>query len=257
MTEEVVEGGQESVQEVKLTPIQEKALDQGWKPKEQFEGDESEFIDAAEFVRRGELFQKIEHQSKELKSVKQALEAFKQHHSKVAESEYNRALKSLQESRKQAFVDGETEKAFAIEEQIEEVKAEKATAQREAATPAVQELNPEFVAWTGKNPWYQSDRAMRSYADSVGLDLARQGFSPSEVLRKVEEDVRKEFAHKFTNPKRDRPNAVEGTSRGGVSVQRGTVEMDSGEREVMRKLVRAGALTEAEYMVEFKRMKGL
>ena len=79
---------QEQTQEKQFSAIEQKALDQGWRPKEEFDGDPDAFIDAPEFVRRGELFSKIEHQSKELKAVKAALDALKTHHSRVKEVEY-------------------------------------------------------------------------------------------------------------------------------------------------------------------------
>lgn len=253
-TKDAPEGAIDQQEEApKLTAVQEKALEQGWKPKDQFEGDEDEFIDAPEFVRRGELFGKIEHQSKELKMVKQALDAFKQHHSKVAENEYNRALKALQEQRKQARVDGEFEKADALDEQIDEVKAQKAEV---VNLPPVQELNPEFVAWSDKNTWYNSNKVMRAAADAIGIAHARAGVSPDQVLKLVEKEIREEFPHKFSNPARDRPNAVESSSRSGSSVQRSTAVLDEGEREVMRKIVRSGVMTEAEYMAELKKVKG-
>lgn len=258
MTEEVTapEGGaiDQKVEAPALTPIQEKALEQGWKPKDQFEGEEDEFIEAAEFVRRGELFGKIENQSRELKMVRQALDALKTHHGKVAENEYNRALKALTEQRKQARQDGEFEKADQIDEQIDQVKSEKAEVQ--AAIPQVQELNPQFVQWTEKNTWYNSNKAMRAAADAIGIAHARAGASPEEVLKLVEKEIRTEFPHKFTNPSRDRPNAVESSSRSGSSVQRSTAALDEGEREVMRKIVRSGVMTEAEYMAELKKVKG-
>ncbi len=258
MSEELKDTDQQEVQqeEVKLTPIQEKAIAQGWKPKDQFEGDEAEFIDAPEFVRRGELFGKIESQSKELKMVRQALDAMKQFQSQIADKEYQRALKSLQETRKQAFADGDTEKAFAIEEQIDEVKEQAAEIRRVAQTPAVQELNPDFVAWTEKNSWYNTNKAMRAAADAIGVAHARAGLGQQEVLRLVEKEIREEFPHKFTNPNRERPNAVEGSSRSGTSVQRSAPAMNDQERDIMRKIVRSGVMTEAEYLSEFKKMKG-
>lgn len=109
-------------QERQLSAIEQKAIEQGWRPKEEFDGDESEFIDAPEFVRRGELFTKIEHQSKELKQVRQALEALKTHHNRVKETEYARALKELEAARKQALVEGEHDRFFALEEKIDEIK---------------------------------------------------------------------------------------------------------------------------------------
>ena len=91
--EQVVEKTPEQVkEEPQYTEIQLKAIDQGWIPKEEFDGDPEAFIDAAEFVRRGELFEKIEKQSKQLKAVREALEAFRIHHSKVKENEYFNGL---------------------------------------------------------------------------------------------------------------------------------------------------------------------
>lgn len=259
MTEDVKPTGEEEVkqEEVQLSPIQEKALSQGWKPRDQFEGSDEEFIDAPEFVRRGELFGKIETQSRELKTVRQALDALKQFQSQIAEREYQRALKSLQETRKQAFVEGDTEKAFAIEEQIDEVKQQAAEIRRQAQAPVVQELAPEFVAWTEKNPWYNTNKAMRAAADSIGLEHARAGVPQAEVLKLVEKAIREEFPHKFSNPNRERPNAVESSSRTGTSVQRASGPvMNDQERDIMRKIVRSGVMTEAEYIAEFKKMKG-
>lgn len=258
MAEEIVvpaEGASEGGNTEQLTPVQQKALDQGWKPKEQFEGEEDEFIDAPEFVRRGELFGKIEHQGKELKAVKQALDAMKQHNSKIEQSAYDRALKSLQDSRKQAVIEGEHEKAFAIEDQIEGVKAEKARIQVEAQRPAVPEVNPQFQTWMDKNTWYVKDVAMQAVADRVGLEMARRGIPQDEVLRKVVDEVKQAFPHKFQNENRERPTAVEGSTRSGSSVTRSNDTLSEDERNIMRKIVATGALTEAEYRKQLKTSK--
>ena len=123
---------QAPAQEVKADPYEAKALEMGWRPKEEWDGDEADFIDAKEFVRRQPLFEKIEHQSKAIKQLTQAFEALKTHHTKVKESEYERALKSLKEARKDALREGETERALAYEEKIEEVEQQKADFDQEA-----------------------------------------------------------------------------------------------------------------------------
>ena len=105
--------------EVKVDPFEQKALDMGWRPKEQWDGPEEDFIDAKEFVRRQPLFEKIEHQNKALKQLEKAFEALKTHHTKVKESEYQRALKTLKEAKKEALREGETERALAYEEKID------------------------------------------------------------------------------------------------------------------------------------------
>lgn len=253
MTEEIKS---EQTEERQFSPVEQKAMEQGWRPKEDFSGDPETFIDAPEFVRRGELFDKIEHQSKELKQVKAALDALKQHHSKVREVEYDRALKALQSARKQALVDGETERFLDLEQRIEEVKEEKATFDAELKSVDTQQsgtANPEFISWMEKNPWYTKDEAMQAYADKLGSKLAAQGHTPSRVLTMVEQEIKKEFAHKFQNQKATRPQAVESSSRGGAKPD--SFVMSEDERSIMRKLVRAGAMSEQEYIAELKKTR--
>lgn len=262
MSEELdnVGGGepQEQAQEKQYSAIEQRAMEQGWRPKEEFEGDPDAFIDAPEFVRRGELFSKIEHQSKELKAVKAALDALKQHHSKVKEVEYERALKALQNARKQALVEGETERFLELEQRIEEVKEEKEEFDKGISAvkaEPVRDINPEFTAWVDRNSWYESSKPMRAYADKLGVELAQEGYEPSEVLRLVEKEIKKEFAHKFQNQKASRPQAVESAGRSGAKVD--TFQMTDEERNIMRKMVRGGALTEQEYIKQLKELKGV
>ena len=79
MTEEVKVLESEKQEVVPTEPInnepsdiEQRAMDLGWRPKEDFEGDEATFIDAAEFVRRQPLFDKIESMGRELKETKRS-----------------------------------------------------------------------------------------------------------------------------------------------------------------------------------------
>jgi len=247
---------QEQTQEKSYSAVEQKAMEQGWRPREEFDGDPDAFIDAPEFVRRGELFSKIEHQSKELKAVKAALDALKTHHSRVKEVEYDRALKALQNARKQALVEGETERFLELEQRIEEVKEEKEEFDKElksVQSEPVRDISPEFTAWMDKNPWYDTSKPMRAYADKLGIELAQEGHTPSQVLQMVEREVKKEFAHKFQNQKAARPQAVESPARSGGKAD--SFQLTDDERTIMRKLVRAGAMSEQEYIAELKKTR--
>lgn len=245
----------EQTNEPQYSAVELEAIDQGWIPKDEFDGDPDKFIDAPEFIRRGELFKKIESQSKELKQVRQALEAFKTHHSKVKEAEYNRALKALNDARKQAFVDGEHEKAFAYEEQIESIKAEKDAVVRQATEPVSDpsEYTAQFQDWVGKNQWYETDELMRGAADTLGVKLHQQGLSPSEVLNEVEKRIRKEFAHKFS-VNRNKPSPVEGSTRSGGNKSE-SFAMSDEEATIMKKIVNTGVMTKEQYIAELKRTR--
>lgn len=242
----------------KVDPYVQKALEMGWRPQEEWDGDEADFIDAKEFVRRQPLFEKIEHQHKAIKELQKAFDALKTHHTKVKESEYQRALKSLKDARKEALREGETERALAYEERIEDIEQQKSEFEQEARkidTPTEQTAHPEFVAWRNQNRWYDKDEELRDFADSYGITLAKKGKPPAEVLDAVAKQVRKVFPEKFTNPNRDKPGAVESPSRKGSSQD--TFQMTEDERRIMKTIVRAGGITEAEYLKELKRVKGL
>jgi len=247
----------EQTQEKEYSAIEVKAIEQGWIPKEEFDGDESEFIDAPEFVRRGELFSKIEKQSKELKAVRQALDAFRTHHSKVKEMEYERALKTLKEARREATATGDHERALALEDKIDEVKAEKETIVRESQATQVQEddsYTPQFESWVSRNEWYENNKVMRKAADALGKDFYNEGYSPTEVLVMVEKEIRKEFAHKFAAPASTRKTAVESTTRGAPKGD--DVAMTAEEIDIMRKIVAVTpGYTEADYKKELKALK--
>lgn len=253
-TEQLPEGTEQPVSD----PFTERAMELGWRPQEEWTGAPEDFIDAKEFVRRQPLFEKIEHQSREMKALRAAFDAFKTHHSKVKEAEYNRALAALKTEKRRALSEGETERALVIEDKIDEIQEQKQQFETEAASVATQEVaqpRPEFVRWQQENTWYGKDRAMTAYADRLGVELANQGYSPEEVLTRVTRDVRDEFKHKLTNPKRDRAGAVESGSRVGRSSEP-EFQLSDDERRIMNRLVAAGGLTKEEYIKELKRVRG-
>ena len=89
---QVEQTSNEPVTETTVDPYEAQAREQGWRPKEEFEGDASKWRPAKEFIERGELFGKIDSMGKELKETRKALKMLQEHHSKVRETEYANAL---------------------------------------------------------------------------------------------------------------------------------------------------------------------
>jgi hypothetical protein len=262
MTEEVL-GNEPSATEAEpkgeVSPVEQEAMEQGWVPKDEFQGEEHKWVDAGEFIRRGELFKKIEHQSHELKEVRKALQGFKEHYTKVKETEYNRALKELKAEFKHATREGEFDRADQLEAEIEAVEQEATEVRKEVeAATREQTVHPEFADWTAKNSWYLSQPHMKIFADNEGTKLARQGLTPSEVLKRVEAEVRKEFPTKFKNPNQDRPGAVEGTTNRGITRgAKDSFQLNEQQERVMNNLVRQGVLTKEEYVADLKKQLGV
>jgi hypothetical protein len=252
-TEQVASEQQEAPQ---LTDIEQRALEMGWRPKEEFAGNEDDFIDAKEFVRRKPLFDKIESQSKEIKNVRKAVEALKEHYSAREAAAVQTALGKLKEARQEAITNADGAAFDEIDTEIKRVEKEADRLQKlDTEQTAEPELHPEFVSWVNRNSWYGNVGYMRKWADDYGVELARQGLSPAEVLKKVETAVKKEFAHKFTNPNKAGAPDVEagGRSSGGKSADK--FELTPQEEKVMKTLVSTKVMTKEDYIAQVKAMR--
>lgn len=260
MTEENKQEGQEQQVAPELSPIEQKALEMGWRPKEEFEGEEDDFIDAKEFVRRKPLFDKIEGQSKELKAVRKAIDALKEHYSQREEAAVTSALKRLKAARKEAIENSDGENFENIDLEIKRVETEAAKIKELQRAETVPEIHPEFTGWVNKNPWYRDTGYMRNWADDFGskLHMANPDLTPSQVLKKVEEAVRKEFPHKFTNPnKQNAPDVENGRQAGRSTEGKGNSvesQLDERSRKIMNDLVRSKTMTKDEYLKQWKEM---
>lgn len=242
-----------------LSRIQEEAIQQGWRPREDFDGEEDEFIDAPEFVRRGELFRKIEAQSKEMKDMKRALQHLAKHNQEIAKVEYEKALKDLRAQKKEALAEGDADRVVEVDERIDLVKDQQKILQQqqlEQVREAVA-IDPQFAQWTSKNQWYENDKRMRAYADSLGIQLAQEGMSPADVLKEVEKEVKQRYPEKFRNPNRDKPGAVEGArARPNARSADDSVEMSDDQKKIMNTIVNSGAISKEEYLKQFKAIQG-
>lgn len=254
MDENLAQEGTET-KDVEINPVETQAMDSGWVPKEQYHGEEHKWVDAGEFLRRGELFKKIEDQSKQLKDVRVALNEMKKLHSQVREVEYKRALDALRVQKKTALEEGDAEAVIAADERIDLVKEQVSQLKVQESNDQIVEPqtdHPEFAQWTTQNNWYNTSTPMKAFADALGRELSQAGNSPSEVLKKVAVEVRKEFPHKFKNPNQEKAGAVEtGVQR---NASRTNFTLTDEQRRIMHTFVKTGALTEKEYIESLKKI---
>lgn len=255
MTEET-QVQENAPEQVEVSPVVQEAMAQGWVPKEEFQGDEHKWVDAGEFLRRGELFKKIEQVSKTAKQAQQTLAEFKAHYARVKETEYQNALRALKSERRNAMAEGDFERVEAIEEKMEGVKTEAASIKEEVAVQPP-EVHPEVAAWVESNPWYNKDADMRAVADGIALQLNKEGVTGSELLKSIDVKIRKIFPTKFTNPNRERPSAVESTSAKGTTRVKDDFQLSEQETRIMNGFVRDGLMTKEQYIADLKAVKGI
>lgn len=249
MVEETVVGKEEVPEQEEPSQVEQQATKDGWRPKEEWDGNPDDWKDAKSFVRDGELFKKIEEVKRENKNLRKTVTTLKGHYEKVKETEYARALATLKEQKKEALREGDTDRAVDLDDKIDAKRAEFDEDKRQEALNQVEEPqpHPDFQAWVNKNKWYETNGEVKEFADTVGMAYKKQHLnaSPKEVLQYVEERVAKGYPELFKNPRKDAPNTVE-TGKGPRKAGSKVVLTDM-EEAVMKKLVRSGALTEEQY----------
>ena len=234
------------------------AREMGWRPKEEWEGDPDKWRDAKEFVERGELYGKIDTLGRDLKETRKALKMLQEHHAKVKETEFAKAVQELKALQKQHLEAGDSDKYLETTELLTDLKAEqKAREVIQDVTP--KQPDPRFVSWVDQNKWYSNDQEMRRYADTIGLGYANAnpGIDPTEVLSYVTQEVKVRFKDKFVNPNRNKPSAVEGQGSNAPSKKSDSFEMTEEERKVMNTFIRSNIMSKEDYIKELKLMKGV
>lgn len=251
---EATESGTESAQGTQptYTDSEKAAMAQGWVPEDQYDGS-AKWRTAEDFLDRGELFAKIDEQKRRASALEGTLHEVKRHLKVVRETEYKRAINQLLANKKNALDEGDSERVVAIDEQMNTVKADAARSLQAMDQPIqVSQTHPQLQVWINRNPWYEQDVAMRTYADNYGTNLAARGMTDiREILQEVERSTKKEFSNKFTNPNRSRPGSVEGGGAKG-NQSRDSFQLNEAETKMMNRFVRAGVMTKDQYIADIK-----
>ncbi|MEX0932328.1 MAG: hypothetical protein WDZ61_00340 [Parcubacteria group bacterium] len=237
-----------SREEHEPSETEQKAMSQGWVPKDQWDDSKGPWRSAEQFVDRGELFDKINSLKTEIYNIKRDYNLLADHHRKVSETEYKRAFENLKQERSKAAEEGDTAAVVKYSDQIDELKEQ----QRQDAPKQVSQsvLTTQMQEWVSKNAWYNNDPELRTAADSLGGGYAQAnpGVPFEKVLEYVTERVTKLYPEKFPS-KRAKPNGaalVEGTTNHpnpSVSGSRSKgklseADLSQDERKVMDTLIK-------------------
>jgi hypothetical protein len=240
--------------------IEDRAREQGWRPKEEFDGDASKWVSAETFVAKGELIDRIESLGKKLKESEKTMKMLTEHHAKVKESEFKRAVDFLKAQKKTAYENGDVDKIIELDDQIAEVRETQKAQKFQEQVNDTPEIHPAYKSWVSENKWYENNKEMRADADAFGEAYARNNpdKTPEEVLEYVTKKIKRTYIDEFENPNRKKPSAVEGNGSGGrqQGSSIGSMSLSEEETKVMNTFVRNGVMTKEDYLKELKAMRG-
>ena len=206
--QEEVSEVQEEVKEVrKVSESEKKAMQFGWKPRDEFEGDEGEWKPAKAFLEYGDMVGKI-------RELEKTIDALVKHNANIEETTRERVIEELKQKQRDAVEIGDIDSVHQITDKIAEMKY------KPANMPPADNMPPEVREFLNRNGnWYNSttadNAAMSAYAIKRDneLLLSHPNTTMGERLLMVENDVKKTFAHKFNNPAQERPQVVTAPSR--------------------------------------------
>lgn len=203
----------EKIEEVAPTEKEQKAMDLGWRPKDEYEG-EKRWVDAEEFLERQELYDGIHKANRKAKKLEKVVETLLVHNKKIEEVAVQKALDALKQEKKDAAKDNDIERVVIIDEKIEQIK--ETSKGNKVVEPPVQHVLDEFKE---NNPWFDPespdyDEDMETYAHGVGTKLERShpDWAHEKLLSEVAKQTKKAFEHKLQNTNRKTPNKVSGKS---------------------------------------------
>lgn len=177
--------------------VEQAAREMGWRPKEEFRGDTSKWVDAETFVSRGENFIPILRADREklrgevaetkaaltetqraLKASQEAIEALQQYHAEDTARQVEKAKKDLVKQLKQARDEGDVEAEVEIQDELTKIRTAQAAAPAPApkpaaapAAPAAPAVDPDQAVWLEANTWFKTSPRLRGLAMGVAEEL--------------------------------------------------------------------------------------
>src|SRR4051812_20280734 len=212
------------------TDIEGRARRMGWRPKEEFRGPDTKWVDADQFVERGESElpvlrerfralddrfsrqeQKLVGSEKKLTTAEtkidnltQVLTEFRDYARQGEERAYNRAKRDLEAQMRTATAMADTAQYDAAKAELDNLeRAKPAPKPADAPKPEPQastpEVAPEVQDWVRGNEWFERDPTLRAYATALHGELLKEkpGLSLKDNLEEVTDNVKKTFASKF------------------------------------------------------------
>jgi len=195
---------------------EETAINQGWRPEAEFEGNAEDWRDARSFVEKGELFNVIHSMKRDAKVTKQALLDQSSMIEMAADNARNKLLAELKEARIEAKEEQDYAREDKINDKIDELKT-KAKESKEKAVEDAPAQEPTYVItpmeraeWMASNPWYSMDQVAANSANMLSESYlqSKPEATGREILEYVSSTMRNSRPDLFVNKNRSKPSTV-------------------------------------------------
>lgn len=255
-TEEVPEEPTEEVQDSSLETI---AIEMGWKPKSEFQGNDEDYVDAATYIRRSKdiqdtMRQHLKENKRKLTALEKGIEDLRQHNERVYKVQLEKQkeeIERLRQERRTAIEEGDVDKVEALEQ-----KMSKLSEKPEEKPQVDPEQYSMFTEWIKGNQWYnldgvtEGDADMTAYADNLADLPEYQALPYKQRLNKVTAKVKEMFPEHFKGNGKPKAavNPVEAPRMKAAQKKFSARDLNDDQKSIMRNFVRSGIMSEQEYI---------
>lgn len=212
--------------------IEERATRMGWQPREKYRGPADKWVDADEYIDRGErmlpllqernrtLDRTVQSLQREMREQGQTLATMLQATRRAEQVGYKRARAELEQKRAKAVAEADTATFNEAEREIRDLgpepavdaPASRSNGSGNGAAPAASATNPVVDAWVRRNRWFNGSKAANSWAIGMLADLeAEDPETPlEENLAEVSRRARSVFPDLFPASRRAAAPADDG-----------------------------------------------
>lgn len=264
----------------KLSEDEREAFDLGWRPESLFrgksrDGQDKPFEDHKKFLDKVKntapaLNERLRHEVEGKKALERELEAMREETRKMQELLRRREERELKKEEFSIEVEleearslGEVDRALAAERKKAHLEREKLTLKQfePQVAPNKQEVSADIIAFGARNPWFQSDDVLRTYA--MGFDtqlLSQYGNALPEAarLKMVEDNVKLKFPEKFSTQAKAAAPGVESAKNsayapasarkaGGMAFD----QLNEFDKSLAMAMIKKGQTTKEKFMDEY------
>lgn len=179
--------------------IEVKARQMGWRPREEFRGPDSKWVDAETFVERGESWvpylkerngyfeRTVQSQQKEIDDLKGMIAEGNERLRRSEQIGYKRAMRELEARKAEAISNADQQEVRRVEAEIQELGPEP----KPPETPAQPRVAPEVSEWVENNAWVrESRRSWQMAVDELTEVQKERPFLPlSDALAEVKRRI--------------------------------------------------------------------
>lgn len=213
---QTVENADTGTPDIAAIETEAKAL--GWSPKENWRGNEADWVDAETFVERGrqvmpllkknnerltgkltETEQRLEATTAQMKAMQATLKALEEHREADIEAQVQERITKLRGDIAEASRDGDHSRVAELTDELATERASLAVAAAgkedkgddTTVDNQPQKLPPEITNWYSENAVYVTDVRRRALGTAIAMELRQQGDMSTGVvfLEKVKEQV--------------------------------------------------------------------